>query len=401
MLPTIGVLVAFAVIFALRLRNVDFSLSILAGSVVLVVTSGAPPMTFVNAAYATLSDPATIDLAAAVAIISVLGYALKETGLMVELIDGLKSVLPSRVLLALIPAMFGLLSMPGGALMSAPFNEPEANRLGLRPEHKTYINVWFRHVWYWASPISPVPILAASLAGIPLNDFLLAQLPIFAVVVVIGFLFSRAFIRDEGGNGHGLRDYRYVLRGLSPILVTIVLSVAGVPIWAALILGVCIVFLIKKVPARGALDMAWKGVRWDIALSVVAMLYFRQIISSTGSVAALFETVMGLGVPLLLILIAVPFLVGTISGTPTMGIGIVFPLLVPLTGPSGIQLVGLMYAGVIAGYIASPLHLCLVLTNSYYRSELGRVYRYLVPSAIALFAVVMIYRLALNGVIAF
>jgi len=401
MLPTIGVLVAFAVIFALRLRNVDISLSILAGSVVLVVTSGAPPMTFVNAAYATLSDPATIDLAAAVAIISVLGYALKETGLMVELIDGLKSVLPSRVLLTLIPAMFGLLSMPGGALMSAPFNEPEANRLGLRPEHKTYINVWFRHVWYWASPISPVPILAANLAGIPLNDFLLAQLPIFAVVVVIGFLFSRAFIRDEGGNGQGLRDYRYVLRGLSPILVTIVLSVAGVPIWAALILGVCIVFLIKKVPARGTLDMAWKGVRWDIALSVVAMLYFRQIISSTGSVAALFETVMGLGVPLLLILIAVPFLVGTISGTPTMGIGIVFPLLVPLTGPSGIQLVSLMYVGIIAGYIASPLHLCLILTNSYYRSELGRVYRYLVPSAIALFAVVMIYRLALNGVIAF
>jgi hypothetical protein len=60
-----------------------------------------------------------------------------------------------------------------------------------------------------------------------------------------------------------------------------------------------------------------------------------------------------------------------------------------------------MYAGVIAGYIASPLHLCLVLTNSYYRSELSRVYRYLVPSAIALFTVVMVYRLALNGVIAF
>jgi integral membrane protein (TIGR00529 family) len=400
MLPTIGVLVAFVVIFALRLRNVDFSLSILAGSVVLVVTSGAPPMTFVDAAYATLSDPATINLAAAVAIISVLGYALKETGLMVELIDGLKSVLPSRVLLALIPAMFGLLSMPGGALMSAPFNDPEANRLGLRPEHKTYINVWFRHVWYWASPISPVPILAASLAGISLNDFLLAQLPIFAVVVVIGFLFSRLFIREEGGNGHDLRDYRYVLRGLSPILVTIVLSVAGVPIWAALILGVCIVFLIKKVPVRAALEMAWKGVRWDIALAVVSMLYFRQIISSTGSVATLFETVMGFGVPLLLILIAVPFLVGTISGTPTMGIGIVFPLLVPLTGPSGIQLVSLIYAGIISGYIASPLHLCLILTNSYYRSELGRVYRYLVPSAVALFAVVMVYRLALNGTIA-
>ena len=53
--------------------------------------------------------------------------------------------------------------------------------------------------------------------------------------------------------------------------------------------------------------------------------------------------------------------------------------------------------GLIAGYIASPMHLCLALTNSYYKSELRRVYRYLVPSTVALYLTAMAYYIFMNG----
>ena len=399
MLPVLGVLLAFAVIVVLRLRNVDFSLSILTGSLILTVTSEAPVDVIVEAGRLTLTDPDTLNLAVAVALITVLGYILKETSLMTELIEGLRGVLPARVLLATIPAMFGLLTMPGGALMSAPFNEPEANRLGLKPEQKTYINVWFRHVWYWASPLSPVAILAASMAGFTLNVFLGAQLPILAVTVALGFLVGSTFIKDGGLSSHGVKGLPEVARGLAPIVLAVVLSAVGVPIWMALALGVAAVFLIKKVPPRRAFRMIHSGVRWDLAAAVVSMLFFRFVVESSGSVEALFESAAGLGVPLMAILVVVPLLVGSISGTPTMGIGIIFPLLLPLLGDYNVYVVSIIYAGLIGGYLASPMHLCLILTNSYYRSELGRVYRYLVPSAAVLYIFAVAYYLFMNGAI--
>jgi integral membrane protein (TIGR00529 family) len=396
MLPVLGVLAAFVLIVALRLRNVDFSVAILAASAVIAITSGRPLDVLIEAGTRTVTDPTTLNLCAAVALITVLGYSLKETSLMTELIDGLRGILPSQVLLAIIPAMFGLLSMPGGALMSAPFNEAEADRLGLKSEHKTYVNVWFRHIWYWASPISPVPILAASLACLSLNGFLVAQLPLFAVTLAIGFMVTRMFIEKGRGKGRRSRNYPEVALKIAPIVATVALSVVGIPIWAALIVGIIMVYAIKKVPAGKALRMAYDGVRWDLAAAVVSMLFFRYVIVASDSVDALFKATVDLGVPLLVIFIAVPLLVGAISGTPTMGIGIVFPLLIPLCGASGIHLASVVYAGVIAGYLASPMHLCLILTNSYYRSELGKVYRYLVPSVATLYAIIVIYHLAMN-----
>ena len=397
MLSVIGVLVAFVLIVGLRLRNVDFSASILLGALVIGVTSSGPVDVFVTAFRRTLTDPTTLNLSLAVGLITVLGYSLKETSLMSDLIEGLRAVLPSQLLLAIIPAMFGLLSMPGGALMSAPFNEPEADRMGLRPEQKTYVNVWFRHLWYWASPINSTPILAASLGGFGINEFLAAQLPMFLVTLAIGFVFSSRFIGRGARSPRGVRGSREVVMGLTPIVVTVLLSALGAPIWAALIVGVAIVFIIKKVSVGRSILIVRDGVRWDIVASVVSMLFFRSVVLASGSVSALFESVTSLGIPLVAILLVVPLLVGAISGTPTMGIGIAFPILLALFGTSGVHLVSIIYVGIISGYLASPMHLCLVLTNSYYKSELKSVYRYLVPSVMLLYVISVVYHLTMNG----
>ena len=148
MIEVAGVIAAFAMIFILRARGIQFYAAITVAAIIIGLTFGGPPATIFEVLLTTLTEPSTWTLCIAVALISVLGYALKETGLMVRFIEGLSTVLPGSVLLATIPALFGFLSMPGGALMSAPFIEPEADRLGLRPEHKTYFNVWFRHLLY-------------------------------------------------------------------------------------------------------------------------------------------------------------------------------------------------------------------------------------------------------------
>ena len=397
MFAVIGVLAAFAVIVTLRLRNVDFSLSLLTGALIIALTSTDPAGVLISAIQRTVTDYNTINYTVAVAMISVLGYSLKETGTMKELIEGLRGILPAQLLLAAIPAMFGLLTMPGGALMSAPFNEPEADRLGLSPEQKTYINVWFRHLWYWASPLSPVPILAASLSGFTITEYLRAQLPLLAVPLAIGFVVGGTFIRDGGvgrGSAGGLGS---VARGLAPLLTAIILTLMGVPVWLALVPAIALVFLLKGVQPREAVEIIKSGVRWDLAVAAVSMFFFRFTVASSSSVVALFEAATSLGVPLFAILVVIPLLAGSISGTPTMGLGMILPLLLPLLGDYGVYVVGIIYVGIITGYLASPMHLCLILTNSYYKSELRKVYRYLVPSAIALYVSAMAYYIFMNG----
>jgi integral membrane protein (TIGR00529 family) len=397
MIELLGLLAAFVLIFILRFRNFDFAGSILIAAAIIGVTSGKPLTIFVDALIETVGDKTTWELCAAVGFITVFGYALKDTGHMVELIDKLRSFVPSRFLLALIPALFGILSMPGGALMSAPFNEPESERLKLKPEHRTFINVWFRHVWYWASPISPSTLVACSIAGIAITDFIKVNFPIFLLTWIIGFAVSWKWIQKGEEVERREKDYRGSLVGLSPILVTVTLTLFSVPVWTSVVVGIAIVVVMRRVDLRRAYKFFTKGVKLDLVAAVFATLYFRYMVVASGSVNALLGNILGMGVPLLLLFIVVPLLVGAISAQPTLGIGIVFPILMPLVIPINVNGMTIMYAGIVAGYTASPLHLCLILTNQYYRSDLPRVYMYLIPGLLMLVAFMIVYHVTLGG----
>ncbi len=397
MIELLGLLLAFVVIFYLRFKEFDFAASILIAAGIIGITSGKPLTIFIDALLETVGDKTTWELCAAVGFITVFGYALKETGHMVELIDKLRGFVPSRFLLALIPALFGILSMPGGALMSAPFNEPESERLKLKPEHRTFINVWFRHVWYWASPISPSTLVACSIAGIAITDFIRINFPLFIATWVIGFAISWKWIQREEKQVGGVKDYKGSLVGLSPILVTVFLTLIAIPVWICVAVGILMVVVMRRVSLARAKTYVTKGLKIDLVAAVFATLYFRYMVVASGSVSSLLGNILNMGVPLLLLFIVVPLLVGAISAQPTLGIGIVFPILMPLVAPIDVYWITIMFAGIVAGYTASPLHLCLILTNQYYRSDLNKVYRYLIPGLLILVSAMVVYHVILGG----
>jgi integral membrane protein (TIGR00529 family) len=396
MIEVIGLIVAFAIIFILRTRDVEFYVSITVAAIIIGLTSGKPATILFEVLLNTVSKPDTWSLCAAVGLISVLGYALKETGLMVRFIDALSGRLPSNVLLATIPALFGFLSMPGGALMSAPFIEPEAERLGLQPEHKTYYNVWFRHLLYWTNPITSSTVMAVTLGGFTVNQWLLVQFPLFFVMVGIGLWMSKDFILRKVSRGEKTGLTIGNVKGVAPILISVVLSLSGVDIWIGLVAGILLTLLLGNAEPGKYVESFVKGIKGDIILAVVSMLYLRDIILASGSVTTLFQSILGFGVPLLAILIVVPLIIGAICGSPAMGIGISFPLLLPLLGEPNIHLTSIIFVGITSAYLASPIHLCLVLSNSYFKSDVNKVIGYLAPSSAALYIAGVLYHLALN-----
>lgn len=395
MLEVIGLIVAFVGIFVLRARDVEFYIAITLAAVIIGVTSGKPLTVLFDVIIVTLSDYNIWNLVSAVALITVLGYALKETGLMVKFIEGLSKVLPGNILLATIPALFGFLSMPGGALMSAPFIEPEANKLGLASEAKTYYNVWFRHLLYWVNPITSSTIMATTLSGFAITTWLKIQSPLFFVMTAIGFIASRGFIttpKKRTGSGGLTRDN---MKGGIPIIVTVACTLLGLPIWGSLLAGIFVAMILGRMKPEQGLLMFKNGVKWDLVLSIISMLYLRDMIEITGSVTSLFDVVIASGVPILAIAIVVPLFIGAISGSPAMGVGIAFPILLPLFGAPNIHLTSIVFLGITCTYITSPLHLCLVLTNDYFKSDLNKVIKYLAPSSFALYIVGLAYHLFL------
>jgi hypothetical protein len=70
--------------------------------------------------------------------------------------------------------------------------------------------------------------------------------------------------------------------------------------------------------------------------------------------------------------------------------------LLPLFGNPSIHVVSIIFVGLISSYIISPLHLCLIASNTYYKSDLNKVYKYLIPSCVVLYIVSLVYHLILE-----
>jgi hypothetical protein len=214
-------------------------------------------------------------------------------------------------------------------------------------------------------------------------------------MTAIGFIASRGFIKTPkkkiGSRGMTGEN----LKGGIPIIVTVACTIFGLPIWGSLLAGIFVAMLLGRVKLEQGFMMFKNGVKWDLVLSIISMLYLRDMIEATGSVTSLFQVVIASGVPLLAIAIVVPLFIGAISGSPAMGVGIAFPILLPLFGAPNINLTSIVFLGITCTYITSPLHLCFVLTNDYFKSDMNKVFKYLAPSSFALYILGLAYHLFL------
>lgn len=134
----LGLVLGFGFVIVMVIKHVNYGLALTIGALVLGFSFGSGIEGFLEAAYLTVTDMTTLELVLAVSLIPILAQSLVDTRLMDGLIAGLKSVLPQKGVLAMIPAVFGLFPMMGGALISAPLIDEEASRLQVNAEKKGY-----------------------------------------------------------------------------------------------------------------------------------------------------------------------------------------------------------------------------------------------------------------------
>jgi len=405
-LPFLKVFAAFAaMLVGIRLR-MPLSVSILCGGVLLGLFFGLGPVSIIQACGYALVQEKFLFLAAIVGLILVLSDALERSGQSERLMDALSGYLTRpRLRLVFFPALIGLLPMPGGAIFSAPLTDAASKDMDMDNTQRALINYWFRHIWELAWPLYPGFILIVALADIPIAALISRTWPAVLIMLVSGwFFFLRPGVlrvkRDKSLSSPGKRDVKAVLVQGLPLIVAIVGSVGleclipvfapkvsfEIGVLAALVASIVCIMVQNRLGLEFTRQVLGKKSLYSMLLVIAAIFMFKETMYAADVVRAMSEAA-GEDAALFAAAVFLPFLVGMVSGITVAFVGSTFPLLLGLIDTLGIQgqmipyLVLASFAG-FTGVLVSPLHICFILTCRFFRVDISRTWRKLVPPSL-------------------
>ncbi|MBU7032456.1 MAG: DUF401 family protein, partial [Theionarchaea archaeon] len=281
MFTLLGIPLAFTIILLMVRKKIPYGLAIITGAVIIGIFCGFTFSDFLTATYNTFNNWETINLTTIIVCIGILGYAFKETGQIDITISELRKIFGEKTLLAALPAAFGMLPIPGGALMSAPIIDPEAKKLGVEPGHKAYLNLWFRHTLLLVFPISSMIIVPASLAGISVYSLIIRLFPLFLISIIVGYVVGLRPI-ESVPSPHESGSLLKALYGLSPIILVIVLNlVAHIEFSIGLIIGIALLFIETRTPLKKIGQIIVKGFSPTMAVAMIGIMFFRQVLDGS------------------------------------------------------------------------------------------------------------------------
>ncbi|HIJ71971.1 MAG TPA: DUF401 family protein, partial [Planctomycetes bacterium] len=411
MYATLYTLGAFALILILARLKVPLALAILVGSVTIGLFFQATPSAILTTIGQGTVQLRTIGLVVITIFILTLSAIMDSTGRLDEIVT-LANKLFRRPVFAMsaLPALIGLLPMPGGALFSAPMVRSASGDRASGVKLSA-INYWYRHIWEHWWPLYPGVILAVTLTGLSYHKFVMYQIALCLFMVCTGTLLFRGLHPDlhvssaEPAKG---TKRRFII-ATSPVWLIIVVWVCVSAMFRVFILPVLSIepndVLEKYLPLgiglaasiiitglRGGL-----GVRniakllgrkeiWKLVILVVTVMVFQRMLTSVKAAERISEELVALNVPIILVAAILPFIAGLVTGLAIGFVGTSFPIVLALTaafetGPI-YPYVALAYGFGHLGQMVSPVHLCYIVSNEYFDAPFSKVYRWMLPTFI-------------------
>ncbi len=393
--PLAAFVVSFLFLGVMVYKRVGLGITLTFTAIVLSLLS-LEPSSIANVFWKTLTDSVTISLVLATFGIMLLSQLYKETELITILSQSLSEIVRnSKLVVSILPAVIGLLPVPGGALMSAPMVEAEANKLKLEKTRQTYVNIWFRHTIFPVYPMSQVLILTGALTGLSVISLVMRQVPVVIAMVAIGYLigfWKVSEAKHEASKKSLTANLTSLLKAFAPILAMIFAIVAfNIDVSVAAFLGVIVLLLIAK-PSLNVSSMPFRSRSiYEVTLAAFGAMLLRNVTMASGISETFGRLIAGGNINDVLLLSTLPTALAFLVGSPSGGIAISVSMLAG-TLSFAPNTAGLLYMTAYLGYLGAPTHLCLVLTADYFKCPLGQVYRYLVPSlAMSFLTAILVY----------
>jgi integral membrane protein (TIGR00529 family) len=365
-------------------------------------------------------------LTAIVVLILILSHSLEKFGQMQRLLSAFKGLLSNvKLNLVMFPALIGLLPMPGGAVFSAPMVEAMGKDHNLSPETKSLINYWFRHVWEFSWPLYPGPLLAASLASISIWWFVGLSFPLTLTAIIAGDLF---FLHHLSGHltpsqsASQASQARSFFKETIPIFLVVAGAITGniiigafqshsrllanmpqeLPLVLSLVISILWVWLDHHASRADITAIFKHKSLLNMIYMVMAIYGFKGILEDSHAIIDVSTFLAEQRIPLVLVCMVLPALVGLISGISVAFVGSTFPILISLMqtlhveGSHMLPYLILSFSAGFMGVMCSPLHVCLIFTREYFQADLPKLYRQLWKPVVLLLSVAFIYFIALR-----
>jgi len=406
--------VSFLGILLLNRFGLTLGLSILLSSIVLSVWSGAG----MAGLYFQLDNfvlPENYLLPVVILSLLFLVEVLGKTGRMERTMGALRGMFKSKkTLFAGLPALIGMLPMPGGALFSAPLVASVDENDELPVAEKAAINYWFRHIWEYWWPMYPGVILAVRFSGLSFTKYMLLQFPLTIVSLLGGYFFIlRKGTATDSAIKLALNSKREdVFSALGPILLLVLTTIMGSSVLSgsgvsktvssllAMLVGIILAITISLRGKRRAFAQSAGIFRqrnlWLLLLLIISVQIFSAVLkcplgnAGNNIVAGMRDEFVSAGIPVFLIIIMVPFISGLVTGIAFGFVGASFPIVFAIIGPdpaTGVVAAAtvLAYSSGYMGMMLSPLHVCFAVTCEYFGTRMVSVYRYLAGPSLLIF----------------
>lgn len=416
------ILIVFALILILARLRIPLTLSITAGSVIIAFLFDLTVQESLRAFIDAILQPCTIALSIITALILTLSNVMQTAGVSQQIVSLAKTVLRRPGLtMAALPALIGLLPMPGGALFSAPMVESASPNKKIPPSTLSAINYWFRHVWEHFWPLYPGVMLAVTLTSTQYGRFILFQAPLGIFMAGAGILIFRNIHPDTHvkSSPPPPQTKRKLILATSPIWIIILVWIPAkylilatlypylsqelqsttqryLPLILGLIVSITITAITKQLPTKDVAKALVKKSTYNMVSLIVSVMIFQYILQTADAATQVAREMLSLHIPVTLVVAVLPFIAGFVTGIAVAFVGISFPIVIALVAalpqePSMQPYIALAYGFGHLGQMLSPLHICHIVSNQYFNTSFAPVYKKIIPSAILLALLITAY----------
>jgi len=363
------------IIGVMALSKYELGIILSLGSVAFALLAGVNPL---QSLFNVLTDPTIIILIIIMTLIPILGGILEESGLMMDMIQKMR--ISKKTSLMAIPALFGLLPVAGGALMSAPIvdqidSEADSNV-------KVSINIWFRHMLIIIYPLSSTLILASILTNIDLYVIVLGLMPGLIVMWLIGYFILIKDVTPYPEQGE--RDLKRAFHNMIPIIIAPIvdfigrtffnLSVPEIYLLIALFFSIFVALRFGNMKFSAIKSISKRMKIWRFPLMIFSMFLFLEVFILSGApdeIATLNFSVF--------LLILIGFLLGFATGRIQLPTSIIIPIYLVQNAVLVMPLLDFIfiYISISLGYLITPIHPCVSYSTEYFETDLKNVIKVL------------------------
>ena len=221
----------------------------------------------------------------------------------------------------------------------------------------------------------------ATLIGRRESDLFQANWPITLAAIVGGAFFVLRHVRaghNETSPEARRRAWPELVKGVLPFAIVITGAlVLKLELILVVIVVIAMLAVFERAKFRDVVLSLGRGVQPQIITLVFGVGAYKHLLIATGIRESVPEFLIQMQMPELVVIIAVPMLIGLITGVTLAFVGVTFPLLMPLFGSPepDMSLIMLAFASGFVGCLISPVHLCLVLARAHFDARFGRFYR--------------------------